>query len=157
MKIVVEVEVKGVRRVAGVLDVADLAGALSEFFNELPKQLKERLREKLPENLAYKIGEKAREIADDVTVEPTSDGWLVCIRGPRSWLFRSTRPHEIRPVHAHALRFIPRDDVDVRPIFAKRVQHPGTRAKYDLVKLTLDSLEDLLPEILQETLNEILG
>lgn len=40
------------------------------------------------------------------------------------FVHEGTRPHEIRPRHARALRF----QIGGRVIFAQRVRHPGTRA-----------------------------
>lgn len=42
---------------------------------------------------------------------------------PAQFLLTGTRPHEIRPVRARALRF----EVQGAVVFARRVQHPGTR------------------------------
>lgn len=40
------------------------------------------------------------------------------------WVTQGTRPHQIRPVRARALRFT----VGGRIVFAKHVNHPGNRA-----------------------------
>ena len=49
----------------------------------------------------------------------------VIIEGPEylKYLVTGTKPHEIRPVHAHALRFESQGEV----VFAKLVFHPGTQ------------------------------
>lgn len=41
----------------------------------------------------------------------------------RPFVTQGTRPHEIRPVTAKALRFV----VNGRTVFAKKVNHPGTK------------------------------
>lgn len=46
------------------------------------------------------------------------------------WVHDGTRPHEIRPRHARALRF----RTGGRVVFAQRVWHPGTRGTKFLAK-----------------------
>ena len=55
------------------------------------------------------------------------------------FVHQGTRPHEILPVRAKALRFM----IGNRVVFAKRVWHPGTRAQ-PFVKKTVDRLVEFI-------------
>ena len=57
----------------------------------------------------------------------------------RPFVTGGTRPHEIRPVNAKALRF----NIGGRTVFAKRVNHPGTKPN----PYHEDTLREELPEI----------
>lgn len=52
------------------------------------------------------------------------------------WVINGTRPHQIRPVRAQALRFT----VGGRVVFAKLVNHPGTKANDFLNKALREAL-----------------
>lgn len=60
-----------------------------------------------------------------------------------------TRPHEIRPVHARALRFEAAGEV----VFAARVQHPGTRPQ-PFIRETADQISREIPEVYESIFKE---
>jgi len=63
-----------------------------------------------------------------------------------------TRPHEIRPVRARALRFT----IESQVVFAMRVQHPGTRAQ-PFVRETGMKLVNRVSELWSKAFREIVG
>jgi hypothetical protein len=67
------------------------------------------------------------------------------------YLDAGTKPHEIRPVRARALRFIATDGVLV---FARRVMHPGTRGDGFAGKMYLKA-ERVLRAELEKTVAKV--
>ncbi|WP_280188863.1 MULTISPECIES: hypothetical protein [Nocardia] len=67
-------------------------------------------------------GELRESIGHNVTTEPSRARLLVFARARHAaYVHDGTRPHEIRPLNAKALRF----EAGGRVVFARRVWHPG--------------------------------
>lgn len=64
------------------------------------------------------------------TVRPIRDGYKVVTDNDiYRYVVDGTRPHVIKPKRAKRLRFKPQGTNSF--VFAKRVNHPGTRSQYD--------------------------
>ena len=67
----------------------------------------------------------------------------------RPFVTGGTRPHDIVPVRAKALRFV----VNGTPVFAKRVHHPGTKANPYHVRTVREQMPALREIIKEEGVN----
>jgi len=68
-------------------------------------------------------------------------------KGYARYVEYGTRPHEILPVRAKALRFQVRD----RIVFARRVRHPGTWGR-PFIGPAVEMTKEILPELMREKL-----
>jgi len=86
-------------------------------------------------------------LRNELYIELRRDG--IAVVGPEYllYLILGTRPHEILPHRARALRF----DIEGRVIFAKRVYHPGFPPQ-PFFREFLRKAFEILPEILAEVL-----
>jgi hypothetical protein len=75
---------------------------------------------KLRASTRYQIKGTAEDMRMEVRQGARTAGGVLY----RPFVTEGTRPHEIRPVNARALRIVIGGDV----VFASRVQHPGTKA-----------------------------
>lgn len=80
--------------------------------------------------------------ADPITVSASGDqvfGGVTSRANYSLWVHEGTAPHIIRPRHAKALRFT----VGGRVVFARYVNHPGTRARPFLRNAALEEIAKL--------------
>lgn len=114
MSLSIKVEQRGV----DLQILADKLGGrvLQPLITSLAERGEALMREKAPRRTGRLMGSIHREVRS-----------LEAVIGPRApyaiYVEFGTRPHEIRPIHARALRF----EAEGHIIFAAWVQHPGTR------------------------------
>ncbi|RLI09368.1 hypothetical protein DRO32_00780, partial [Candidatus Bathyarchaeota archaeon] len=125
-----------------VRGISDLAGSLVE---ELASKAEELVRERAPR----RSGALARSVGSEVRGSRA----LVGVRARYApFLEWGTRPHEIRPRSARALRF----PMGGRLVFARRVLHPGIKPRF-FVLSALEALRDELGRVLGGVLDEFFG
>lgn len=83
-----------------------------------------RLVGKRTHNLEHRIVKRVVQINGVPVVQVGAVGVKYAL-----WHHEGTRPHVIRPVRAKALRF----EVDGNVVFARRVNHPGTKPNRYLI------------------------
>ncbi|MEU1550199.1 hypothetical protein [Nocardia sp. NPDC005745] len=94
--------------------VAHAAGELDGLGRRIVFNAKQRVN--------VRSGELRDSMGHNVTTEPSRAQLVVFARARHAaWVHDGTRPHEIRPLNAKALRF----EVGGRVVFARRVWHPG--------------------------------
>ena len=137
----------------------NLDDVLSAFWNLVEKSVS--LAERIIREAARRAEELIRERAPRRTgrlvrsVSSTIEGnrALVGVRVDYArFLEWGTRPHEIRPRHARALRFVIRG----RVIFAKRVWHPGVRPRF-FVLSAAEALRAELDDLTSGVVEDVLG
>lgn len=116
----------GLRQAASMLE--------DELFRRTPVGETRRLRQAV--TVKVNTGRDAIRVGYDRTTAPHAD-----------FVLEGTRPHEIVPVNAQALRF----EVGGEVVFATRVQHPGTQAQ----PIIEESIDAVIGDI--ETMLENLG
>ena len=113
---------------------------IERFIAELAERTEEIMREKAPERTG-RLKQSIRKI-----VKPSR-----AVIGPTVpyaiYVEYGTRPHEILPVRAKALRF----EVDGKVVFAARVHHPGTRPQ-PFIRETAEQIRDEVPEVFHDIL-----
>ena len=111
---------------------------IERFIAELAERTEKVMREKAPERTG-RLKQSIRKI-----VKPSR-----AVIGPTVpyaiYVEYGTRPHEILPVRAKALRF----EVDGKVVFAARVHHPGTKPQ-PFVRETAEEIQDEIPEIFHD-------
>lgn len=105
---------------------------------------------------------------DSIKSRPTPRGFSVFATAPHTpFVVLGTKPHEIRPVRAKALRFFPSatgliqhsgggpltmlQATSLKPIFAKRVMHPGTKPN-PFFKRAKDKVSETLKQLARDIL-----
>lgn len=87
------------------------------------------------------------------SISKTVSGFEATI-GPKAphaiYVEYGVRPHEIRPVQAHALRF----EIEGEVIFAMRVSHPGTRPQ-PFIRETAQMIPSQIPETWERVWEEV--
>lgn len=108
------------------------------------------------------------KLHDSIESRPTPKGFSVIATAPHTpFVVLGTKPHEIRPVHAKALRFFPSatgliehtgggplrmlQATALQPVFAKRVMHPGTKPN-PFFKRAKDKVKDTLEQLAKDIL-----
>jgi hypothetical protein len=112
-----------------VRGLKDALAFIEEFKNRLVPTVVETLGENLAEELEARRGElpvRTGRLRNEFEARYREEENAVVISGPPyiRFLALGTRAHEIRPIHARALRF--RDPYTGETVFAARVWHPGT-------------------------------
>ncbi len=98
-------------------------GLSSELVREAARRAEELIRERAPR--------RSGRLADSVSSEVRGNEALVGPKVPYAvFIERGTRPHEIRPRSARALRFLAKG----RLVFARRVWHPGIRPRFFVLR-----------------------
>lgn len=135
-------------------------GALSRAFRHLArglggaielvvKKTAERAEELLRERAPRKTGRMAESVGSTVLGRAA----IVGLRASYArFLEFGTRPHEIRPRRARALRF----SIGGRMIFARRVLHPGIRPRR-FVQAAAEELQEELGSIFEEVMEHAIG
>lgn len=80
----------------------------------------------MPERITSRIEGRGRDLSAVITSNHPATGYVI----------GGTRPHQIRPVRAKALRFT----VNGRVVFAQLVNHPGTKPNDFLSKALREAL-----------------
>lgn len=112
---------------------------LTEHLADMAEQL---MREKAP----VRTGMLKASIRKEVRIGEAAVGTAV-----RYALFveAGTKPHEIHPIHARALRF----EFMGRIAFAARVSHPGTRPQW-FIRETANQVVQELPDLYEQVFKE---
>ena len=116
--------------------------ALPELVRQIADETQRTMREKVP----FRTGRLRASIIKQVqpleaSVVPTAPYWPYVEFG--------TRPHEILPVRARALRF----QVGGGIVFAARVWHPGTKP-HPFVAETAEAVKEKIGEIWKKVFEE---
>ena len=137
----------------------NLDSVLSAFWNLVEKStsLAERIireaagraEEFIRERAPRRTGRLIRSISSTIEGNRALVGVKVDYARFLEW---GTRPHEIRPRHAGALRFVIRG----RVIFAKRVWHPGVRPRL-FVLSAAEALRAELDDLTSGVMEDVLG
>lgn len=105
---------------------------------------------------------------DSIKSRTTPKGFSVFATAPHTpFVVLGTKPHEIRPVHAKALRFFPSatgliehagggplrmlQAAALQPVFAKKVMHPGTKPN-PFFKRAKHKVKDTLKQLAKDIL-----
>ena len=121
------------------------ASLAERIIREAARRAEELIRERVPR----RTGRLIRSIGS--TIE--GNRALVGVKaGYARFLEWGTRPHEIRPRHARALRFVTRG----RVVFARRVWHPGIRPRL-FVLSAAEALRAELGDLASEVMVNVLG
>lgn len=130
------------------IDASDLEAKAAAFMNDLPKVVRRSVLD------AAKAGERAAVAAAPhrtyrlrnqiegrmvSTSEASAEAELISAAEYSSFVNDGTRPHVIRPRNAAVLAF----DRGGSPVFARRVQHPGTAAQ-PFMKAGEDAADEVL-------------
>ena len=119
----------------------------SLYIRPLVRRLAERCRDLMVKRAPMRTGELARSIRYEVRGDTAIVGPTVPYA---PYVEFGTRPHEIRPRRAKALRFVvgkwwePR-----RVVYARRVMHPGFRGRF-FARHTVEDLHSEVPGIFAE-------
>ena len=125
--------------------VQSSTGLAERIIREVARRAEELIRERAPR----RTGKLIRSIGS--TIE--GNRALVGVRvGYARFLEWGTRPHEIRPRHARALRFV----ICGRVVFAKRVWHPGIRPRL-FVLSAAEALRAELGDLASGVMVDVLG
>jgi len=124
------------------LNIEALCRMFSRVIERFIAQLAERTEEVMHEKAPERTGRLKKSIRKNVKPYKAVIGPAV----PYAvYVEYGTRPHEILPVHARALRF----EVAGRVVFAARVHHPGTRPQ-PFVRETAEQIREDAPEIFHD-------
>ena len=115
------------------------------IIREAARRAEELIRERAPR----RTGRLIRSIGSTIEGTRALVGVKVDYARFLEW---GTRPHEIRPRHARALRFVIRG----RVIFAKRVWHPGIRPRL-FVLSAAEALRAELDDLTSGVAEDVLG
>ena len=133
----IEVEVK--REGLNIELLGRLFGRVVErFIERLADRTEEVMREKAPERTGRLKKSIRKSVRPNRAVVGPSVPYAVYVE-------YGTRPHEIRSVHARALRF----EVEGRIVFATRVLHPGTRPQ-PFVRETAEQIREEAAEVFRD-------
>ena len=133
------IEVKVMREGLKVEVLGRLFGRVMErFIERLASHAEEVMRGKAPERTGRLKKSIRKSVRPNRAVVGPSVPYAVYVE-------YGTRPHEIRPVRAKALRF----EVDSKIVFATRVHHPGTKPQ-SFVRETAEEIQDEIPEIFHD-------
>ena len=111
---------------------------IERFIAELAERTEEVMREKAPERTGRLKKSIRKSVRPNKAVIGPSVPYAVYVE-------YGTRPHEIRPVRAKALRF----EVDSKIVFAARVLHPGTRPQ-PFVRETAEQIREEAAEVFRD-------
>jgi len=125
--------------------VQSSTGLAERIIREVARRAEELIRERAPR----RTGKLARSTGSTIEGNRALVGVRVDYARFLEW---GTRPHEIRPRHARALRFVIRD----RVIFAKRVWHPGIRPRL-FVLSAAEALRAELNDLTSGVMVNVLG
>lgn len=115
---------------------------IQPLINQLANEVEKTMREKTPTRTGALRASITKEVRDrEAVIGPTVHYALFVEAG--------IRPHEIRPVHAKALRF----EMSGRIIFAARVYHPGARPQ-PFIRETIDQIALELPAVYEQVFKE---
>ena len=120
-------------------------GLAERIIREAARRAEELVRERAPR----KAGKLARSIGSTVEGNRALVGVKVDYARFLEW---GTRPHEIKPRHARALRFVIRG----RVVFARRVWHPGIRPRL-FVLSAAEALRAELDDLASGVMVDVLG
>ena len=119
---------------------------LGRLFSRVIERFIERLADRTEEVMYEKAPERTGRLKKSIRkiVKPNK-----AVIGPTVpyaiYVEYGTRPHEIRPVRARALRF----EVEGRVVFAARVLHPGTRPQ-PFVRETAEQIREEAAEVFRD-------
>ena len=122
--------------------------ALGRVFTRVVERFIERLADRTEEVMREKAPERTGRLKQSIRkiVKPSR-----AVIGPTVpyaiYVEYGTKPHEILPVHARALRF----EVEGRIVFAARVWHPGTRPQ-PFVRETAEQIREEVSEVFHDIL-----
>jgi len=127
-------------------ELVEKSASLAErVIREAARRAEELIRERAPR----RTGKLARSIGSAIEGNRALVGVRVDYARFLEW---GARPHEIRPRHARALRFVMRG----RVVFAKRVWHPGIRPRL-FVLSAAEALGAELEGLASEVMSNVLG
>lgn len=131
-------------------DLTPLQKALDRRVDALGVRFRDSLQKELRQDSPRKTGVLERSQTVDYKRTPNTITWTAKAEAPYAlFVARGTRPHVILPRRARVLRFVTRTS---GVVFARRVNHPGTRANrwWDD---TLTDYRQLLSRVWRETEN----
>jgi len=123
----------------------DIRGAAELIVRKAAERAEGLLRERAPR----RTGRMAEDVGSTIYGRMAIVGFRTHYA---RFLEFGTRPHEIRPRRARALRF----SMGGRIIFARRVLHPGIRPRY-LVRAVAEELGGQLSSIFEEVIEHVIG
>ena len=111
---------------------------IERFIERLASHAEEVMRGKAPERTGRLKKSIRKSVRPNRAVVGPSIPYAVYVE-------YGTRPHEIRPVRARALRF----EVEGRIVFAARVWHPGTRPQ-PFIRETAEQIREEVSEVFRD-------